>query len=324
MSDLRFHFIYPKGEKHQGQELAPSDEWPLFYGAPAAWTLQGYYRLKDHLPGSVTIGSTPEPDSLNVSDSGTLRRLRKDHDLTKYFLVNCLTDKPDYIGADFRIVQNKTQVRSPKDLWMPLWPQPGLIPRARDRGERMIIGFFGRPRYGLASLLRGNLIREIETLGYVYREIPPDEWHDYYDVDVAVGIRSFNEHAFDHKPPSKLVNAWHAGVPFIGGADSAYTQLGTPGYDFLRATSKQTLLESLEALKNPDFYHQLIRHGGGMASKFSIDDNRQRWVQSLVNRITPMFLQWKASGRPRSSRISEAKVRTQIFRTRLGRRFGWF
>ena len=321
---MKFHFVYPNGEHYQGTRVAEGEEWPLYYGAPAAWILQGYFRLRDHLPGESTIGSLPRQDAMNITTACTLRRLVRTTRLEPCFIVNCLTDKPDYTGEAVRIVQNRNQVGSPRDIWMPLWPQPGLVPRERPAGRRLVLGFFGRPRYGLGNLRGAGLGRRIEALGYDYREIPAERWHDYSDVDVAVGIRAFRNHRYDHKPPSKLVNAWHAGVPFIGGEDSAYSQIGEPGHDFLRVTGPEGLLASLELLRDPDTYRRLVDAGRVRAEAFSLERQTARWVEALGTRANHWYTQWQAAGSPAWRRRRHWQIRLQVIGTRLGRRFGWF
>lgn len=319
-----FHFIYPEGEAYAATTMEPHQEWPFFYGGAAAWVLQGYFRLRGRLPGTVTIGSTPMPDAINVSDAHILRRVRKRVALDRHFIVNILNDKPDYIDADLRVVQNRNQVRSLRDVWIPHWPQPGLLPRTPSTRQRPLLAFFGRPRYGLGSVFRRDVGREVEALGYDYREIPAAHWNDYRDVDVAVGIRSFGSHAYDHKPPSKLVNAWLAGVPFIGGADSAYTQIGTPNDDFLRVTTRQQFLEALERLRGDDLYDSLVAAGAEAARQYSVEAQINRWITALADKAYQRFNVWDQAGKPRVQRRSDWQVRLQIWNTRIGRRIGRF
>ncbi len=317
---MHFHFVYPEGESHLDRSLEGTPRWPLFYGAPAAWALQGYYNLRDHLAGKVTIGSAPEQGAVNIAASGTLRRLARDLDLSKFFLVNCLTDKPDYVGADVCIVQNKELASGPRRHWMPLWPQPELIPRGQDSARPRIVGFFGRPRYGLSQGVGRRGLETLHRLGYQYQEIPATHWHDYSEVDVAVGIRRFGDYPYHHKPPSKLINAWHARVPFVGGADSAYTQVGQPGIDFLRVTTKAELVEALDALRDPELREQLITAGIHSSQQYNSAEITARWVHVLSGPVLSAFEHWTQNPSSRRPRRGPWAIRRQVIGTRLGRR----
>jgi len=322
---MRYHFLHPNGDAHMGAPLAPEEEWPLFYSSTNAWILQGYYRLRGKLEGNVTISSQPDPEAINISTSEYWRRVLKHQRLEQVFIVNCLSDKPDYVGADLRVVQNATQVRGTRDCYVPVWPQPCLQPASdaqqRDK-TKLHIGFFGRPRYGLAGAKQ--LMRAVEQLGFEYTERTPDQWHDYTGIDIAVGIRGFGHWRYDHKPPSKLVNAWHAGVPFIGGSDSAYTQVGEPGHDYLRVTTSDALLAALKRLRCPEERQRLVAAGQHQARRFTHEAIAARWCAILEHAARPAFEDWLAAGRPRLRRHSKARLRLQVLGTRLGRRVGWF
>src|SRR5690606_40673573 len=57
-------------------------------------------------------------------------------DVAHSFLVVIQPDRPRVPMADVRIVQNHRCIRNPEtDLFMPMWPQPGLQPRDPARGD---------------------------------------------------------------------------------------------------------------------------------------------------------------------------------------------
>jgi len=78
------------------------------------------------------------------------------------------------------------------------------------------------------------ILRELEL---TWHFVGPDRWHDFREVDVVVAVRGFDRHRHANKPPTKLFNAWHAGVPVILGRESAYQHERLSPLDYLEAGS---------------------------------------------------------------------------------------
>src|SRR5690606_12799758 len=134
------------------------------------------------------------------------------------------------------------------------------LPRDPQRGDRFeTLGFFG-DETNLAPELRDPAWRaQLENLGVRLEVFHADRWHDYREVDGVVAIRGFGPSPYLHKPATKLYNAWLAGVPFIGGRDSAYAGDGTVGKNFLQAATPDELLQQVCRLKeNPDLTRALV------------------------------------------------------------------
>lgn len=210
------------------------------------------------------------------------------------FYVDVVADTTLLPITHFHLIQNQAQARRiPHSLFVPHWPQPSLIPRDPARGLRFEkIAFFGDP---------SNLAPELQTpewtsqlrreLGLFLDFHENSRWHDYSDTDAIIAIRDFSRLPHYHKPATKLYNAWLAGVPFIGGRDSAYAIDGRPNIDHLVATSPQHVINHLHRLKNDvSFRHQLVAHGRESSNAFSREATLLQW-KKLVEETLPFLVQ---------------------------------
>jgi hypothetical protein len=95
------------------------------------------------------------------------------------------------------------------------------------------------------------------------------------------------------KPPSKLINAWHANIPFIGGFDSAYTQVGTPGINYLRAKTPEEILKAVLLLKNnPLLYEELVQKGKQKAIHYTNEKIAKIWEEVLLGPVYQRYEKW--------------------------------
>ena len=130
-------------------------------------------------------------------------------------------------------------------------------------------------------------------LEFVARE--PDRWNDFSDIDIAIGLRSFGNSRHSRKPANKLINAWLAGVPFIGGSDSAFAQTGTAGIDHLLANSAEEAVSQVDRLRsNPQLYRDLVEAGRRKAESFSNERIAASWVGLLEGPVSARYRQWEA------------------------------
>lgn len=130
--------------------------------------------------------------------------------------------------------------------------------------------------------MRDTAERTRSALGLSLVERGPTCWNDYSDIDVVLGLRAFGRSSFDTKPATKMVNAWLAGAPFIGGRDSAFSQIASPGKEYLVAYSPETLREALATLiKDRSYYENLRKAGIEKGREFTAPAVTQAWVQIL-------------------------------------------
>ncbi|MFA7342778.1 MAG: glycosyltransferase [Terrimicrobiaceae bacterium] len=206
------------------------------------------------------------------------------------FFADIVADSLPHPAAHLHIVQNEAHAaRLPRAVFMPLWTHPNLVPRdpARD-GAFEKICFLGDPDNlapGLRSEEWAAALRR--DLGLQFEIRRADRWHDYSDVDCVLAIRDFTKSRHLHKPATKLYNAWLAGVPFIGGRDSAYAADGHPGVDYLKADSPEQVVAHLRHLKeDPGFRMRLVKEGAKSGAGFTPEMILGRW-KKLVSETLP-------------------------------------
>jgi hypothetical protein len=95
---------------------------------------------------------------------------------------------------------------------------------------------------GLANLApelrESSWTQRVEALGLRWVAVGDTaDWNNYSEVDAVLAIRSFSQHKFNHKPASKLYNAWKAEVPAILGCESAYQTERKSELNYLEAAS---------------------------------------------------------------------------------------
>jgi hypothetical protein len=215
----------------------------------------------------------------------------------RVFFVGVVADYVAHPRAHLHLVQNKAHARR---LWnsafMPLWPHPNLIPRdpaRRDRFENVC--FFGESSNLAPELADGRWQKNLrDELGLNFLACGADRWHDYREADCVVAVRGFGRSAYVHKPATKLYNAWLAGVPFIGGMDSAYAADGKPGRDFLQASTMDELFAHIRQLRErPALREQLVAAGRISARNFSFAATLDRWKRLLSDTVPELAARWR-------------------------------
>ena len=201
------------------------------------------------------------------------------------FYVDVLADTRLLPITHFHLLQNQAKARwTPNSLFVPHWPQPSLIPRDPMRGSRFEkVSFFGDPNNLAPELQTPEWTNQLRReLGMFIHFQESSRWHDYSDTDVILAIRDFSRTPYYHKPATKLYNAWFAGVPFIGGRDSAYAIDGRPGMNYLVGTSPQQVIEHLRCLKaDLTLRQQLVSNGYASGTVFFREATILQW-QNII------------------------------------------
>lgn len=213
------------------------------------------------------------------------------------FYVDVLADTRLLPNTHFHLIQNQAKARwTPHSLFVPHWPQPSLIPRDPARGSRFEkVSFFGDPDNLAPELQAPEWIDQLRRELGMFLDIKENKrWHDYSDTDVVLAIRDFSKSAHYHKPATKLYNAWLAGVPFIGGRDSAYAVDGRAGVDYLAAKSPQQVISYLRCLKeNINFRQQLVTRGQESSKAFSREAITLQWKQLVEETLPDLAKKWE-------------------------------
>lgn len=272
--------------------LPSPDSMPeRFISADDVWVVQTYLRcaraglncvLRERAPaGSVAVVSYA------LSRASVAARASS--------LVVCQHDRPRPHLCSWRVTQNQLGVRGPRDVFIPHWPQPGLKPRDPSRGDRVeVVGFKG---------VRKNLAREFRTdefaaalreLGMELRtedrELRGDDagfdWTDYREVDVLLAVRDDPPARLAIKPASKLINAWHAGIPAILGVEPAYRELRRSDLDYLEVSGPADAVKALRRLRDePGLHRAMVEHGRARGQDFTAERITAMWVSFLRDRV---------------------------------------
>lgn len=214
----------------------------------------------------------------------------------RLFFADIVADFVPHPAAHLHILQNAIHAqRLPHSVFMPLWPHPNLLPRDPARGPRFEnLGFFGDAS-NLAPELRDPAWRKTlhDHTGLTLQTVSADHWHDYRETDCVLAIRGFLRSSYLHKPATKLYNAWLAGVPFIGGLDSAYRGDAQPGREYLAAASLPELDAHLKRLRtDPAFRTELVKAGTRKSKQFDRPAILERWRVLVENTLPETASRW--------------------------------
>lgn len=276
------------------KSLSPDEYVRVFTRGDLNWCLQTYLILSKQKKLSVQCSNHLIKGCINIIHSDQLLRLKGNADT---FMVCVRADYPSRPWAHYHLVQNGYQ-KAANTSYIPHWVQPGLIKRDPTRRKLHRVAYAGAPVKGNMAGTIDEWKRLFEPYNLDFIQLPSGCWHDLSTIDVLIGIRGFNTKAYHTKPPTKLFNAWHANIPFIGGYDSAFREVGKPGEDYLLARSPQEALKAVLSLRDePALYAKLVLNGQRNARQFTEATIAQRWEKVLSGPVMNRFVQWKSKPR---------------------------
>ncbi|WP_132054593.1 hypothetical protein [Pseudocnuella soli] len=299
MSSVTFNFLINCSDAEiagfERLNIPPGEDIPLdlidTWNIEWCWSIQTYLLLKARKNLRVTCSNKLMDGVINIVHSTQLYELGGD---SAKFIVCTQADFPRRPWAHYHIVQNKAQLES-ACAYIPHWIQPYLVKRDAARSGVKTVAYVGQ-------IWNGNLAGSVEEwqelfrphgLEFITRE--NGAWNDMSGIDVAIGIRSFDTNPHNTKPPSKLINAWHARIPFIGGYDSAFSQVGVPGEDYLLAKSQEEVLAAVLKLKwDTKLYDQLVANGLKKAVMYTNGRIGTIWEEVLTGAVYERFVQWQS------------------------------
>jgi hypothetical protein len=254
------------------------------------YTWPTYQKLRDHTDWDIRFTSEYIHEAINITDYWSMLRLGVyPH---KFFTVATRSDWPAKPFANLEIVHNRVQVSS-RATWIPHWTQQGLIPRDQTRQGPLNVGYCGDIKNLQISV--DTFVQDLERMGCKLLLKGSDQWHDMHDIDISIAVRSLDHKLHNHKPCLKLRNAWRAGVPFIGGWDSAYTHVGEPGVDYLRVGSYDDLLGSINLLiQDSQLRTSLVSAGREKAHVWSDKHLLERWMVFFLDICFHRFYSWSS------------------------------
>lgn len=275
------------------------DYWTGFQHGIYCWILQTYLRLKASGFACSLVEDLPS-EGVIVCLGPTIARDFKPS--PQQFLVSIKSDNVEQPYAQIHIVQNPLDplCRRNATIWspyfIPLWPQTGLIGRDPNRGDRFEnAAFFGHTKREIApQLLAPEWQSELNNIGVRWTIQPADLWNDYSNVDVFVGVRSFTKKPYFHKPFTKLLNAWRAGVPAILGQDSAFKLIRRSELDYLEVTTEKELFEAIQRLKQDKGLREaMVAHGAVRAQELNNEDIVRKWRILLEEFVPQAWSKWR-------------------------------
>ncbi len=231
------------------------------------------------------------------------------------FVIGCRSDGPKPAICNFTVVQNKACINSETDIFIPHWPQPGIIPRLKERGSTLENIVFKGGEINLYESFRSPEFKlELEKIGVKLRingrpETGPIVWHDYSTDDLVLAVRDLTEQDALVKPASKLVNAWIAGVPALLGPEVAFQEQRQSDLDYMEVTTPQQVFEAVKLLKSqPELYQKMVANGLHRAEDFTTEKMIERWYQLLVGPVADGYKHWLQ--RTQFSRIAEFSLKS--------------
>lgn len=268
-------------------------------GGPDAWLAVTIARWR-RLGAAFEVATTFARDRINVTHALACppkERFDPDH-----FVLMCCGEFVDAVGH-VRVFQNRHTARHGRGYFVPHWPQPGLLPRDPTRLEAVKrMAYVGYAPEMLPSLNGAEVSQALSQRDIEFCCPSILDWHDYRNVDLVVGLRpaegirsTANWQAT--KPASKLVNAWHAGVPAILGDELAYREVLKSPLDYLAVAPRaEAVLHAVDRLSNdPGVYNAMVRNGRVRAQSFSNDRILGVWNDLLQTTASKAFSSWRAS-----------------------------
>lgn len=305
---MKTYFYIPE---HHLPSKERREEWmagripPLLEGGKSAsvqaWIFQTWAELGTSVDAAL-VTELPSSGAIITLSNLLPEAFRASQD---QFIAAVVADFLPHPGAQLQIVQNAAHARRlPGSVFMPHWPQPNMVARDPQRGERFeTAAFFGDPANlppeladpGFASRLRSETGLRLEIRG-------SDRWHDYSDIDLVFAIRDFSRARHLHKPATKLYNAWLAGIPLIGGGDSAFAAEAQVGLDFLNARSADECIRLVKHLRdNPSLRDRIAESGQKKSASRSRDAVREKWGKFCAEELPEQVRRWHEKSRLRKN-----------------------
>jgi len=311
------------------------ESWPGFGLGIYAWTVQTCLRLK--AAGFRCSLSRDIPNSgIVLFHSNSPRLIKAFPKPNSRQLFICLrAEAPPHPYAQLQVVQNPVEAEV-RQFYLPHWPQPGLLPRDSARGNRFeSVAFLGHQNNLATELQSPDWADRLRELGLVWQPVVnnntwndysqlDNRWHDYRSIDAVVAVRSFERNTwtreYRNKPPTKLFNAWRAGVPALLGPESAFRAVRHSPLDYIEVATLDELVEGLTKLRdNLNFRQEMVKQANRRAEDCSPVNITHQWIRFLDSVAVPAYEGWC-----RSNSLMRQFQRTQLsvvsWRERMVRR----
>jgi len=263
------------------EELGSANTWLL-------WTLRTYLELKDRF--TCLLSDAMPAIGITLFFRGSVSLAQKPN--RDQFWVCMVADGTWHPYSHVNIFQNVEGIKKYPQSWFIRHWQQLLIKKSTspNLGPKNIY-YFGDVVNLAPELRSDDWSRFIKENDFDF-EIPHfSQWNDYSKIDLVLGIRSFKSgETYPNKPSSKLINAWRAGVVFMGGEDSAYAFERKTALDFITIKSYGELKSELLRLKShPEEFQKYRSQAVACAARFPDIFFVDQWVNLLNDKIMPSY-----------------------------------
>ena len=289
-------FYLPDQRALQGVDPEGLDcdrDWAVFGTGVFVWVLQTFLRLRD-AGAAVRLSRTAPASGTVVTHADYVERLLAEAPSAAHLtIVAARADRPRQIYADVEVVQNASSVGD-FQIFIPSWPQPGLVPRSGARGTRIEnLAYVGARKQLHAELATDAWTDALRSRGLFWQLrmvtfagndqlYSQHGWNDYSTTDVVIALRPAAMWDDTSKPAAKLTNAWAAGVPAILSPEVPYRELRRTPLDYLEARDAREVLAAVDRLRSdPGLYRAMVENGLARARDFEPRVITDRWVEAL-------------------------------------------
>jgi hypothetical protein len=286
------YFYLPEKDWRDDLPNQPDIYWEEFGRGIYCWTLQTYLYLKaDDFPCEL-VNNVPD-EGIIIAHRDSLPYELKPK--SKQLIICLKPDRNPHPYAQLQVVQNPQDGKTLNNsYYIPLWRQPGLIPRNSQRENCLEnVAYFGITSNLAPELKDPSWSRKLAELGLNWMIIPRNRWYDYSEVDAIVAVRSFDQKDYTDKPATKLYNSWHAGVIPILGQESAFESERKTDLDYFEVNSVDQAIALLKDLKNnPQLCQQVRENGQKRALETSPENIVKQWRNFLTDVAKPAYENW--------------------------------
>lgn len=325
------YFYVPQPYFPSEMPTSADENWQGFGLGIYAWTLQTYLRLRSQNFPCELVSTLPDAGIIIIHHNALRAHQNRLKPTAKQFIICIKAESQPYAYAHLHIVQNPLEQKPGHSYYLPHWPQPGLLPRSPERGDRFqTIAYFGHTASLAPELNRPEWKTQLQELGLTWSPLANSNhwnryntidngWNDYRPVDAVVAIRSFNarqlrqQRHYRAKPATKLYNAWLAGVPAVLGCESAYRAERQSELDYLEVDSPQAAIAALQRLRDDDLLRRaIVENGHQRARSIHPAQITERWCHFLQEIAVPTYQQWCHQ----PSWVQRAKMQQTMLRSR--------
>jgi hypothetical protein len=299
--------------RDEARDLTVDELAPRIMMGREIWIIQAFQLLRQR-GYPVRLSGALEEGAINILHCDDIVPRP---DLWRYFMVSVRADRDPAFVSQLEVVQNTSSVWSGSDIYIPHWPQPGLIPRNRSRGDRIEnIVYMGKEANLDAELRSTAFKQQLAGLG-MRLDAKSGGWWDYREADVVLAVRSGYPLYLAVKPASKLVNAWMAGCPAIVSPENGYRELRLSALDYFEGQTVEDVLQSLKRLREqPRLYEDMVLNGATRAKAFTAEAIADRWAAFLDGIVSERYRAWSAAG-ARSDTARKLALRLALVRRRI-------